>query len=950
MSAKLPLLLHLMASIALVALPSRVAGEQVKVPCSRDVWVSAVGKECDHSMGRTPQLKLKTIQEMSILDFDLSRLRGKTVAGGWLHFHIVANPGEARRLGLPGQRKHLLRRIGLSSVSSDWVEGQAAASYTVDEAGFGATFKEASYSKRPWAWPGSDLSAVIFGSGHTLDAHGEMEEREKLWARVRVPAPLVQSLICRDGFGLCMMDEIGYGLPNNFIHSREAREREPYLVVEVTGADRDPPPAPKVTVRPAPDKAHMEHGAAEIEIAGSPDTFCYFVRVNGRDVPQWRVPHPKAGKARVVLGNLAKAGEAVSVEVTACDAAGNRSQPATARGTGSPALSAPPPLPADWSPKAGEPPVRSGKLRVWALPEVCKADPREAALLEAEALGADPLAYRRANSVWDGAANAVRVFGAAGEIVAFQLCLQRVARDAPLKGISVALDGLAGPGKVPPERIRLFRVWYVPVAEYAVPLKAGETLSIPAGDNDVPGGQNNQLVYVDIAVPQGTKPGEYKGKLAISADGVEPFDLPVTLRVYGFSIPDRMRFNPELNCYRAPARPASPAWFDSFRAAHDNRCTLSITLAGHGDGINGGLGMPTAGTGADVRVKDWSRWDRAYGPLLDGSAFKDSPRASVPLATCHVPLSHGYPLRIDRYYRYDGPKKHKQVALVHALRCRPIDRAFPDAYKKGFQSFARQIVRHFEAHGWADTHFMFYLDAKVQWRVRGSGTSYWTLDEPYSRDDWVALRFWGSLFRDAVRPLDKKATWGFRCDISRPQWTHDWLAGVMTVMYVGGLTRRVREVQLMADADPGLSFYSYGACNDPKVSNWNSTAWCLSTFLAGGEGVLPWQSLGGAASLKRPDKNGLILPNVLGRGAIASLRVKALRRGAQDCEYLLELGRRYGLNREQLRALVAKRIVSKARLTQLHEDDAAPVAFDKLDPAAFAALREGIAKLIEARK
>ena len=60
-----------------------------------------------------------------------------------------------------------------------------------------------------------------------------------MWARVAVQDYLIQSLICRDGFGLCMMDEIGFSLPNNFIHSREARGREPYLMVDVTGDHRD---------------------------------------------------------------------------------------------------------------------------------------------------------------------------------------------------------------------------------------------------------------------------------------------------------------------------------------------------------------------------------------------------------------------------------------------------------------------------------------------------------------------------------------------------------------------------------------------------------------------------------------------------------------------------------------------------------------------------------------
>ncbi|HUS93541.1 MAG TPA: hypothetical protein VM695_16915, partial [Phycisphaerae bacterium] len=478
--------------VALIAV-APAAAEEVRLPCTRDVWVSAVPAERDHSMGRTPQLKLKTIQELAVLDFDVSALAGRTVDGGWLHFHVAPNPAEVARMDLPFPRKHLLRRIGLSTVASDWAEGDARGSYTVDDTGHGATFASASHGRRAWAWPGSDLSSVIFGSGNTLQHHGELEDLDDLWVRVAVPAGLIRSLICRDGLGLCVMDETGYGLANNFIHSREARGHEPYLLVRVTGRDETPPAAPRVTVRPAPKQAHMEAGAAIIEVAGPEDAFCFFLTVNGKPVPRWRVPHPVQGRCEVLLDDLSP-GEALAVEAIACDAAGNRSPAAKASGRASAALAAPPELPAAWKPAPGEPPVRSGRLRAWALPEVCKVDPAGSALFEAKALGADGLAHRKANSVWDGATNTVRLFGAAGEIVAFQLCIERAQAGEPLKDIAVGLDGLAGPSKIAADRVRLFRVWYTPVPEYAVPVKPGEKLTIPNGRDRAGEDQRSQLV------------------------------------------------------------------------------------------------------------------------------------------------------------------------------------------------------------------------------------------------------------------------------------------------------------------------------------------------------------------------------------------------------------------------------------------------------------------------
>ncbi|MFQ6048208.1 MAG: hypothetical protein ACE5K7_02465, partial [Phycisphaerae bacterium] len=801
---------------------------QVRFVCTRDVWVSAIAgggavDERNTSMGKTPRLKLKSIQEMALLDFDLSSLKGKLISGGYLYFHVVPDPQEVGRFNLPMQRKHLLRRIGLSTVSSDWQEGQATRHYTIDKVGFGATFLEASYSRRPWAYPGSDLTDVTMGNGQTLQSHAELEDLPDMWVRLKVPAYMIQALITRDGFGWCIMDELGQGLANNFIHSREARGYEPYLLVNVVGTDSVPPAAPKLTVRPAPTRAHLSTGAIAIELEGAPETFCFFVKVNGRDVPRWLVPHPRQGRTRIIVDDLEPA-ENVVVEAVAADPAGNRSATVRARGKASAALQPPPALPAVWKPSPARPPVRSGRLRVWAFPEVCKVDPVSGELFDARfgkaGQNADAMAYQRANSAWDGASNTVRLFGARGEIVAFQLCLQRTRRDEPLKGIAVALDSLtSGKARIGPRRIKLFRIWYVKkMAEYAVPLRGGQAISIPAEDNRIPG-QTNQAIYVDIAVPQDAPAGVYRGSIAISADGVEPFELPVTLRVYDFAIPDRLRFNPELNIYRSPGPPGSEVFYAAYRLAHYNRCTLSITQSGHSDRVK--TPLPIEGTGANVRVKDWSQYDRAFGPLLDGSAFADLPRAGTPLATFHIPLSHGYPLPVDRYYDYDGPKHGRDVAFVHALLCKPIEQAFSQDYQKGFMSFARQFVEHAEQKGWTRTQFMFYLDAKPKYRQRGSGTSYWTLDEPYNYDDWMALKFWGKLFHKGIAGAVRNTHFAFRCDISRPQWTRNWLYGVCNYMYVGGIfPYKARRCQIMAEQGP-MVLYWYGSCNRPEQSHWN---------------------------------------------------------------------------------------------------------------------------------
>ena len=61
---------------------TRGAGQTASPPrleVSRDAWVSAVGHEADGNNGGAPRLKLKSIQEMSLLDIDEKPLVGRTI-------------------------------------------------------------------------------------------------------------------------------------------------------------------------------------------------------------------------------------------------------------------------------------------------------------------------------------------------------------------------------------------------------------------------------------------------------------------------------------------------------------------------------------------------------------------------------------------------------------------------------------------------------------------------------------------------------------------------------------------------------------------------------------------------------------------------------------------------------------------------------------------------------
>src|SRR5262245_38207389 len=103
------LLIALAWLAAFPAAPSRGADEPLRVPVTRDTWFSDVGAEADGNLGGAPRLKLKSIQEMSAVDFDPAPLRGRVVRRATLH------------LRLAGDRR--LLRITVGGLGAEWVEG-----------------------------------------------------------------------------------------------------------------------------------------------------------------------------------------------------------------------------------------------------------------------------------------------------------------------------------------------------------------------------------------------------------------------------------------------------------------------------------------------------------------------------------------------------------------------------------------------------------------------------------------------------------------------------------------------------------------------------------------------------------------------------------------------------------------------------------------------------------
>ncbi len=908
---------------------------------------------------------------VALLGFDPAPAAGKRVRSArlWLH-----------RAG-----EEPLRTLVLSTISVPWFEG-GGDGYGTDSRGSCAAYVRLDGEGRPvrWAGPGSEITDVIMTEGHTLRAEGAVRRERGGWQSVEVPAPLVESILCGDSYGLALVDGKGQlrTADDNFIekkfHSRASRFA-PYLRVELEQAEGPPPAAPQVTVLPAPEAAGLEGGAVRLAIlpAGEGDSrgCSYEVRTapvaldaatvdSARTVPRWQLPHPHpAGTDTVLLRGL-PAGASLGVAVRVVSRDGRRGPWAFAAGEAV-AARAIPELASTGGPDLG------GKIRVWACGAGEKVNPVSGRLLEeAPALYARPAEradfdYMYRNWLWEAREGRIELDVPRGGTAAFQVVIE-----APPEGLSGLdcradwLDRPAGAGRFP---VRVFKLWYLASVatgawypEVAVPL-SGE-VAIPDSANRIEG-QRNQALLVEFQVPREAGPGSYRGAVTIGARGLLSRRIEVRVEVHPAVLPEVLPFVTELNVYTPVGGQYgldnnSDEYFaleeQYYRMAHEHLCALNQIPYTQTGEIKFTGAPELAGEGGAMHVADWSAWDRRFGRYLDGSAFRDTDRPS-PVPVMYLPFHENWPGDLRRLYRFT-PTDTSYIGQLnqHTLEAPPIEEAFDPAYQQAFLNVMGDFIAHFRERGWTGTEFQFYLNNKYYWKgpeMGGdrNGVAWWLLDEPYHWDDFKALAWFGELFMRATDEADDLRL-VYRLDVSRPHLSFGLFDGMRSVSYVSAMFYERNHYLRGRQERFGEDIRNYGAFNNLEESNLATAGWPLQAWLGGGSGVLPWQVIGDDSNFERFQNTAVLYPGLrFGiRGPVASLRLKAARQGTEDAVLLELLARREGWSREQAAAAVYAKVGRVAGGTvEEYFDDAGRVGSGQMSSAELAALRRAVLRSLD---
>ena len=167
----------------------------------------------------------------------------------------------------------------------------------------------------------------------------------------------------------------------------------------------------------------------------------------------------------------------------------------------------------------------------------------------------DPLTRVRPKDA-PGAASEAKIKAARNEDEAFQIVIR--AGEGGLKGVTVDVSDLKGEGKlIEKKSIALFREHYVEVKTPSPKSKEGAgiypdaLIPFPEPGAKAPakpprvsaapfavGAGLNQPLWVEVHVPKDAAPGDYKGTITISAEGEKAVEVPVTLTVWDFVLPE----------------------------------------------------------------------------------------------------------------------------------------------------------------------------------------------------------------------------------------------------------------------------------------------------------------------------------------------------------------------------------------------------------------------------
>jgi hypothetical protein len=510
--------------------------------------------------------------------------------------------------------------------------------------------------------------------------------------------------------------------------------------------------------------------------------------------------------------------------------------------------------------------TRSKQLDVWAIGDASKVLP------------ADPPQLR--NYAWNGETQSVSLQAAKNEFAAFQLILSPRQN---LPRINVDFRELrSASGRIASPHISLFREWYTAVKSQNRPGSTGandypdalipfhdpysaEATGVGAPFDLVAG--RNQPIWIDIYVPPTAMSGDYQGPLMVTAGSDTLARLTVKLEVWNFALTaeSHLQAFADLYGYRFTKGEEVP-WELSERTwrilQHYEKMAHAHRFVNGHWGLEPNLQFDQQG---NLYRADWRAYDGYLGKVIDGSLFEDK----TPPAIWEAPIRENW------------------------------RRSLSEVDKTAIRTYCAEIERHF---------------VEKNWPLRS--TFVYTIDEP-KENDFPAIQRYAEAVHAGSKQLQFMLTYPVT-EALKPYvdlWAifagHYYPPHVQSEQKAG---KKAWFYQSYAEPFIGLEVldtYGLAFCTwawiawKYKVDGiffWASNFWSeapyqqLDAYHGDGEGLLFYPG-------RKLPQIGLPAIN----GPVSSYRMKLLRRGLQDYEYLWLLAKngQEKLANEAVDALIA---------------------------------------------
>ncbi len=297
--------------------------------------------------------------------------------------------------------------------------------------------------------------------------------------------------------------------------------------------------------------------------------------------------------------------------------------------------------------------------------------------------------------------HSIELSAARGGYVSFQLAVKS---DRPCNRCRLSIEFS--------QPVDLYREWFhfnTPDKHYypdaLIPIKLPYDFHLPDTDNSVPG-QKVRAFWVDVWIAPNTRPGVYRGRARL-VDGSARKNVSFTVTVAPARIPEQDVVAVDSNSYgtgwlrsqypktlSGSGRANEDAVFrmvqQYYRIFYENRTTYHILGYGHTGYVDSGFAPELAGTGEQKHVVSWDRFDRLFGPLLDGSAFATTRRGARPIGFMYLPINPEWPAS---YLWWGEP-----------------------GYQAEFTNVVGEMERHFREKNWTTTHFEVFFNQKKRYK------------------------------------------------------------------------------------------------------------------------------------------------------------------------------------------------------------------------------------------